>query len=37
MQRPSAEKLWQMPQAIELPTAPAFAARPTPLEVQATS
>ena len=37
MQRPSAEKLWQMPQAIELPIVPFAARRSTPLDVQATS
>ena len=38
MHRPSAEKLWQIPQAIALPIPPfSEAPRSTPLEVQATS
>ena len=37
MQRPSAEKLWQIPQLTALPKAPLTPSRCTPLEVQATS
>ena len=37
MHRPSAEKLWQIPDSTAFPMLPAFPFRPTPLEVQATS
>ena len=37
MQRPSAEKLWQIPGAQALPSIPFTPAREDPLEVQATS
>ena len=37
MQRPSAEKLWQMPPEQALPNCPGRALRFTPLEVQAAS
>ena len=37
MQRPSAAKLWQMPQAVEFPMPPGEGERSTPLEVQAAS
>ena len=36
-QRPSAEKVWQIPAATELPMPVPFPLRSTPLEVQATS
>ena len=37
MHRPSAEKLWQMPAATVVPSAPGFAPRSEPLDVHATS
>ena len=37
IQRPSAEKVWQIPGAMELPMPWPFPLRSTPLEVQATS
>ena len=37
MHRPSAEKLWQMPLASQLPMEPGRAVRVAPLEVQAAS
>ena len=37
MQRPSAEKLWQMPAMAAVPIMPGLGPRSTPLEVQATS
>ena len=37
MQRPSAEKLWQMPAARVLPILPFCASRSMPEDVQATS
>jgi hypothetical protein len=36
-QRPSAAKVWQIPQAAALPICPFAPLRSTPLEVQATS
>src|SRR5665647_1693397 len=37
IQRPSAAKLWQIPDATALPIFPGWPERSTPLEVQATS